>query len=79
VPESSLDLGTRLPAWSALPFLGILFSIALFPLVAPRVWHHHYPKIALLWGLLLAGPFLWVFRGAAAGGSSPLGLTLIHI
>jgi Na+/H+ antiporter NhaD/arsenite permease-like protein len=61
-----LDLGTQLPAWSALPFLGILLSIALFPIVAPRVWHHHYPKVALVWGLLLAGPFLWVFRGAAA-------------
>jgi Na+/H+ antiporter NhaD/arsenite permease-like protein len=65
IPELG-SLGTRLPAWSALPFLGILLSIALFPLVAPKVWHHHYPKIALLWGLLLAGPFLWVFRGAAA-------------
>src|SRR5262249_32623357 len=61
-----LALGARPPGWSALPFLGILFSIALFPLVAPRLWHHHYPKVALLWGLILAGPLLWVFRGAAA-------------
>ncbi len=66
MPAAPPDLGTQLPAWSALPFLGILLSIALFPWVAPRVWHHHYPKVALLWGLLLAGPFLWVFRGAAA-------------
>ena len=66
MPAAPIDLGTRLPAWSALPFLGILLSIALFPLLAPRVWHHHYPKVALLWGLVLTGPFLWVFRGAAA-------------
>lgn len=58
-------LGTILPAWSALPFAGILLSIALFPLVAPHVWHHHYPKVALGWGLLLVVPFVWSYGGAA--------------
>ncbi len=29
-------LGTRLPWWSILPFLGILLSISLFPLFAPH-------------------------------------------
>jgi len=60
-----LDLGAVLPAWSVLPFVGILLSIALFPLAAPRVWHHHYPKVALGWGLLLVVPFVWVYRGEA--------------
>jgi Na+/H+ antiporter NhaD/arsenite permease-like protein len=60
-----MELGAVLPAWSALPFLGILLSIALFPLAAPHVWHHHYPKVALVWGLLLAVPFVWVYRAAA--------------
>ena len=59
------DLGTQLPLWSAIPFAGILLSIALFPLLAPQFWHHHYPKISLVWGLLLALPFLWVYRGEA--------------
>ena len=27
-------------------FVGILLSIALFPLVAPRFWKHHFGKIA---------------------------------
>lgn len=36
----------------ALPFIGILLSIAVFPLVIPRIWHHHYGKISLFWGLL---------------------------
>ncbi|MES1241057.1 MAG: sodium:proton antiporter [Acidobacteriota bacterium] len=44
------DLGTQLPVWSALPFAGILLSIALFPLLTPRFWHHHYPKVSLLCG-----------------------------
>jgi Na+/H+ antiporter NhaD/arsenite permease-like protein len=59
------DLGALLPWWSVLPFVGILLSIALFPLAAPRVWHHHYPKVALAWGLLLIVPFVWVYRGVA--------------
>jgi Na+/H+ antiporter NhaD/arsenite permease-like protein len=59
------DLGTQLPAWSALPFAGILLSIALFPLLSPHLWHHRYPRISLFWGLLLAVPFVWVYRGVA--------------
>jgi Na+/H+ antiporter NhaD/arsenite permease-like protein len=59
------DLGAVLPGWSVLPFVGILLSIALFPLLAPHVWHHHYPKVALAWGLLLVVPFVWAYRGEA--------------
>ena len=58
-------LGTMLPAWSSLPFVGILLSIALFPLAAPHFWHHHYPKVALSWGLILVVPFVWVYGGEA--------------
>lgn len=42
-------------AW-ALPFAGILLSIALFPLLAPHFWEHHQGKIAALWGLLVLVP-----------------------
>ncbi|HSK81653.1 MAG TPA: sodium:proton antiporter [Thermoanaerobaculia bacterium] len=59
------ELGTILPAWSAVPFAGILLSIALFPLLAPRFWHHNYPKVALFWGLALVVPFVWAYRGQA--------------
>ena len=59
------DLGTLLPAWSALPFVGILLSIALFPLAAPRFWHHHYPKVSAAWALLLLVPFVLAYRGVA--------------
>jgi len=58
-------LGTLLPLWSALPFLGILLSIALFPLLAPTFWHHNYPKVSLFWALAFAVPFLIVFKGLA--------------
>ncbi|MFH1177834.1 MAG: sodium:proton antiporter, partial [Acidobacteriota bacterium] len=59
------ELGTLLPAWSALPFAGILLSIALFPLLAPRFWHHHYPKVAAAWSIALLVPFILAYRGPA--------------
>src|SRR5690349_16604885 len=50
------------PAW-ALPFAGILLSIALFPLLAPHAWEHHQGKIAALWALLVLVPLV-TLRGA---------------
>ncbi|MFX6201593.1 sodium:proton antiporter, partial [Acinetobacter baumannii] len=35
-------------AW-ATPFAGLLLSIAVMPLAAPAVWHHHFGKIAAAW------------------------------
>ena len=61
-----VSIGEDLPLWSTLPFIGILLSIALFPLIAPRLWHQHYPKIAFGWAVLFALPFL-AHYGAAAG------------
>lgn len=58
-------IGEELPLWSGLPFLGILLSIALFPLLAPEFWHHHYPKVALFWALVLAIPFLIFYKHEA--------------
>ena len=60
-----LYLGSHLPFLSGLPFLGILLSIALLPLLAPRFWVHNYARISLFWGALFAIPFLFVFRGVA--------------
>jgi Na+/H+ antiporter NhaD/arsenite permease-like protein len=61
----AMDLGEHLPLWSCLPFACMLLSIALFPLVLPRFWHHHYPKVAVFWALVLALPFLAAQRGEA--------------
>jgi Na+/H+ antiporter NhaD/arsenite permease-like protein len=53
-------------AWG-LPFAGLLLSIALMPLLAGPIWHHHYGKIAAGWALLLVLPFAVVFGlGVAA-------------
>ncbi|CAG2137046.1 sodium:proton antiporter [Cupriavidus numazuensis] len=58
--------GATLSAWWGLPFAGVLLSIALAPLLAPRFWHHHYGKIAAGWGLLFLLPFAAVFGVHAA-------------
>ena len=59
------NLGEKLSLWWVIPFVGILLSIAFFPLVAPHFWHRHFPKISFLWAVLFAVPFLIVFKGAA--------------
>ncbi len=59
------NLGEVLPLWSCIPFALILLSIALFPLVLPDFWHHHFGKISAFWIATLSIPFLIVFKGAA--------------
>ncbi len=39
-----------------LPFLGILITIATGPLLFPRLWHHHYGKLAFIWAALAIVP-----------------------
>jgi Na+/H+ antiporter NhaD/arsenite permease-like protein len=48
-----------LPLWTVIPFVGILLSIALGPLVAPHLWHAHFPKVSAFWALAFAVPFLF--------------------
>ncbi|GAB4113220.1 MAG: sodium:proton antiporter [Rubrivivax sp.] len=61
--------GAALSAWWGLPFAGVLLSIAIMPLAAPNVWHHHFGKIAAGWALLFLVPYAVVFGPAAAGGA----------
>jgi Na+/H+ antiporter NhaD/arsenite permease-like protein len=59
------NLGERLPLWSCLPFACILLSIALFPLILPEFWHHHFGKVSGFWAATMGVPFLIAFKGAA--------------
>jgi len=45
-----------------LPFVGLLLSIAIGPLLFPRLWHAHYGKIAFAWATLTMAP-LAALRG----------------
>ena len=59
------------PVVFAVPFAGLLLSIALGPLLAARIWHAHYGKIALAWALALLAPL-----AALAGPMPALALLL---
>ena len=52
-------------AW-AMPFLGILLSIATGPLLFPQIWHNHYGKIACGWAVLTLLPLAFTFGAPAA-------------
>ena len=54
--------GSSLPLWTVIPFVGILLSIAIAPLVAEHFWHHHYGKVSLVWALIFGIPYLIAFR-----------------
>ncbi|MBE9551584.1 MAG: sodium:proton antiporter [Proteobacteria bacterium] len=59
------NLGEILPLWSCIPFACMLLSIALFPLLAPHFWHHHFGKISAFWAASLSIPFLIAFKWVA--------------
>ncbi|WP_321912563.1 sodium:proton antiporter [Paraburkholderia sp. J11-2] len=49
--------GASLGAAWALPFAGMLLSIAFFPMFAATFWHHHFGKISAAWALAFLLPF----------------------
>jgi len=64
--------GASLSAWWGLPFAGMLLSIAILPLLLPRIWHRHFGKITTGWVLALLLPF------AASQGTAATGTMLVH-
>ncbi len=59
------SLGTQLPLFSAIPFVCMLLSIALGPILVPKFWHHHFPKVSFFWAAVAAIPLLIVYHGEA--------------
>ena len=55
------ELGQTLSPWGVVPFVGLLLSIALLPLRAPRFWASHRNKglVAFLWSLPVAAYFVF--------------------
>jgi len=53
--------GSSLSMLWILPFMGILLSIALCPLIVPEYWHHNYGKISLFWAILFFVLFIFNF------------------
>ena len=74
--DHSLPLDGVSMAWPwALPFVGILLSIAVGPLLFPKVWHAHYGKIVLAWAALTIAP-LAIFQGGAVALATVLQVML---
>ena len=51
-------VGPAPPLWLVVPFVALLAMIATGPLFYARFWHHHYPKVAVGLGALVALPVL---------------------
>jgi len=64
--------GSELSLFWVIPFAGILLSIAILPLAAPRFWHHHFGKVSLFWALAFIVPF------AILHGSDTAGAEVVH-
>ena len=46
-----------LPVWSIIPFVGMLLSIAVIPLIHAHWWEHNMFRVAVGWSLLFLIPF----------------------
>ena len=58
VPDVTLDLdGTQLGLIWGFPFVGILLSIAMGPLLFPHFWEHNFGKISAWWALCFIIPY----------------------
>ncbi len=55
------ELGRILPNWSVLPFVCMLLSIAIFPLLVPIWWEHNMAEISMFWSLAFIIPFGLIF------------------
>jgi Na+/H+ antiporter NhaD/arsenite permease-like protein len=62
---ATLDGATMSWPW-ALPFAGLLLTIAAGPTLIGHVWHAHYGKIAALWATLALAPLAAVYGVTAA-------------
>ncbi|HEX6927537.1 MAG TPA: sodium:proton antiporter [Longimicrobiaceae bacterium] len=52
--------GAELGLLWAVPFAGLLLSIAVVPLLAPHFWHHHFGKVSAFWAAAILVPMLLI-------------------
>ena len=58
--------GEELSIFWVIPFVCMLLSIALGPLLTPHFWHHHFGKVAVFWGLAFLVPCAMAFGVSTA-------------
>ena len=69
--EGHFQLPNDLSIIWVVPFVCMLLSIAICPLVVPHFWEHHFGKVALFWGLAFLVPCAMVFRSACMPAPPP--------
>jgi Na+/H+ antiporter NhaD/arsenite permease-like protein len=52
---------SKLELFWAIPFVGILLSIAILPLAAPHFWHHRQGAVSFGWALAFLVPFMALY------------------
>lgn len=60
-----LDASQMALTW-ALPFVGVLGSLALMPLFQPHLWHNHYGKIVFCWAMMIVIPMAMIYGPTVA-------------
>ena len=60
--------------FNIIPFIGILLSIAVIPLINHHFWEKHYGKISLFWAIAFIVPFYY-----QATSSSEVAYELLHV
>jgi len=69
--------GSTLGIWWALPFAGLLLSVAAVPQLSPHFWHRHFGKVAAAWALLFLLPFAYA-HGVALAAAEVLHTALLE-
>ncbi len=62
--EGAAHLPTDMSVMWVIPFVCMLLSIALGPILVPHFWHHNYGKVALGWGLAFVIPCFFYYGSA---------------
>jgi Na+/H+ antiporter NhaD/arsenite permease-like protein len=71
--------GAHLPWPLALPFAGILLSIAYGPLVVKEWWHIHYEKAAVFWATLTIAGLTYIEGPAATAAAFAHSMALEYL
>ena len=64
--EGAKAASAPIPLWLCVPFAGLLFCIAVLPLIRPEWWESHQPLAVAFWSLLFILPFGFYFGAGRA-------------
>lgn len=61
--NTAVELHHALPTpWMVIPFVLLLLMIATGPIFYKHFWHHHYPKVAIVLGIITAVYYLAILQ-----------------